>query len=88
MSDVVRLKPGALEWREVEGELIALDVQSSTYFAVNRTAASIWPALVEGSTRTDLIESLTGRFGIEHDVAARDLDAFLEQMSERSLLED
>ena len=88
MSDVVRLKAGALEWREVEGELIALDVQSSDYFAVNRTAASIWPALVEGSTRTDLIESLMGRFGIEHDVAARDLDAFLEQMSERSLLED
>ncbi len=88
MTDVVRLKPGAVEWREVEGELIALDTQSSTYFAVNRTAATIWPALVEGSTRTDLIERLTNKFGIEHDVAARDVDAFLEQMAERSLLED
>ena len=87
MSHVVRLKPGAVEWREVDGELIALDTQSSTYFAVNRTGASIWPALVEGAARADLIGALTERFGIDHDTAARDLDAFLGQVAERGLLE-
>lgn len=87
MSDVVRLRPGAVEWREVEGELIALDVQASAYFAVNRTGASIWPALVDGATRDELIATLTERFGIDHDTAARDLDAFLGQVAERGLLE-
>lgn len=87
MSERVRLRPGAVEWREVDGELIALDLGSSTYFAVNSTAASIWPALVEGATREDLIAQLTAKFGIDDATAARDLDAFLGQIAERGLLE-
>jgi len=87
MSDVVRLRPGAVEWREAEGELIALDLESSTYFAINRTGAAIWPSLVDGASRDDLVAQLTDKFDIDSETAARDVDAFLGQIAERGLLE-
>ena len=34
-----------LDWREVEGELVALDLRESRYLAVNRTGQVLWAAL-------------------------------------------
>ena len=87
MSTLVRLRPGAVEWREVDGELIVLDMRASTYFAVNRTGAAIWPDLVAGASRAELESRLMDSFGVDQEIAARDVDAFLGQIGERGLLE-
>jgi hypothetical protein len=86
-SNEVRLRSDALEWREVEGEIVALDLQGSSYFAVNRAGAALWEALAGGTTREDLVSKLVTEFGIDRDGAARDVDAFLAALAERELLE-
>jgi hypothetical protein len=83
----IKLKTDAIEWREVEGEIVALDLDSSEYLAVNRTGAVIWPLLVDGSTRKDLATHLAGRYGIDQAAAERDVDQFLNTLSERGLLD-
>jgi hypothetical protein len=88
MSKTLRLRPDALDWREVEGEIVALDVRASTYLAVNATGASIWPALLEGATRDELVNRLQGRFEIDQSRAEADVDAFLATLRQRDLLED
>jgi hypothetical protein len=88
MSDKVRLRSGALEWREVEGEIVALDLRSSMYLGVNRTGALLWPTLAEGATREVLLERLTNAHEIDAATAARDLEEFLEALRRRDLLED
>jgi hypothetical protein len=84
----VRLNPDTLEWRQVEGEIVALDLGAHEYVSVNRTGTAIWPSLAEGATRDELAGVLAERFGIGVEDAARDVDAFLAQLSERGLLED
>jgi hypothetical protein len=80
------LRDGALDWREVEGELVALDLRESRYLAVNRTGKVLWAALAEGATREDLAERLDETFGIERSRAERDVDAFIADLDSRGLL--
>ncbi len=87
MSEALRIRPDALEWREAEGEIVALDLRTSTYVAINRTGASLWPALIEGASREELVSTLEQRFGLDRARAEGDLDAFLELLRDRDLLE-
>jgi len=86
MGDV-RLRAGAVEWRQVEGEIVALDLDSSEYLAINRSGTAIWPLLADGATREDLAIHLAQEYGIERSAAEHDVGAFLDVLSERGLLE-
>jgi hypothetical protein len=86
-SAALRLRRGALEWREVEGAVIAVDVRSSEYLAINDTGAVLWRALQRGATTGELIERLVARFDVAPEAAARDVEQFLAGLDERGLLE-
>ena len=51
MTEPLRVRADALEWREVDGEIVALDLRRSVYLAINPSGALLWPALVEGASR-------------------------------------
>ena len=87
MAEPVRIRPGAVEWREVEGEIVALDLRTKEYLAVNRTGAMLWPSLVAGSTVPELLAQLATSFSVSPDEAAADLDGFLAELEEQDLLE-
>jgi len=82
----LRLREDSIEWREVDGEGIALDEKASLYLAGNPTATLLWRALSAGATRGDLVSILTETFGIDADRASGDVDAFLEDLRARDLL--
>jgi len=87
MTDTFRLRDGSVEWRMVDDELVALDTQGSMYLAGNRSAAALWPKLVEGASREQLVAALLERFDVDMDQASGDVDAFLANLRERGLLE-
>ena len=86
MSEV-KLRNDAVEWREVEGQVVVLDVEAAEYFAVNRTGAAIWPLLAEGATREELAERLVAAYGLDQPSAARDVEEFVSELAGRGLLE-
>jgi hypothetical protein len=83
----IRLKPSELEWREVDGEVIVLEAERSLYMAANPAAALLWQLLADGATRERLCAALVGAYGIDEGLAARDVDAFLEQARELRVLD-
>jgi hypothetical protein len=87
MTDLIKLRPDGIEWREIDGEIVALDVAASRYLAGNRTAAALWPKLVEGASRDEFVRELTARFDVDAETAGRDLDSFLRGLDARGLLE-
>jgi hypothetical protein len=87
LASAFRIRHGVLEWREVEGEVVALDLRRKTYLAINRTGAVLWPALMTGATREELLARLTADFSVSLDEAASDLDAFLAELARQDLLE-
>ncbi|HKP89220.1 MAG TPA: PqqD family protein [Thermoleophilaceae bacterium] len=83
---ILRLRPEAVHFREVEGHIVAVDVAGGEYFAVNPSGAALWPALAEGTTLEDLGERLVARFHIAKEQARADAAAFVAVLDERGLL--
>jgi len=86
ISQKLKLRSEAVDWRQVDDEIVVLIKDSSTYVAVNSAGAVIWPALAEGATRDDLVALLQERFGIDAGRAATDADAFVAALAEQNLL--
>jgi coenzyme PQQ synthesis protein D (PqqD) len=80
------LRNESLDWRLVDGEIVALDLSNNTYFATNASGALIWSRLHDGATRMELVELLCMRYGLTTDDAERAVDAFTEQLAEKGLL--
>jgi hypothetical protein len=84
---VLRLRQSGVEWKEIEGEIVALEGETSTYLSANASGALIWRSLATGATREQLADQLVDRYGITSEVARADVDRFLAELSERGLLE-
>ena len=87
VADHLRLRLDDLEWREVDGRIVALDVRASEYLSINRTGTAVWLALAGGAQRDDLIATLMNAFAIDEATAGRDLDACLASRRERELVD-
>lgn len=85
-SAELALRPGAVTWREVDGEAILLDLGSSEYLGVNASGTVLWQMLDAGTTERELVAALQERFGVPADAARTDVDAFLTAARERNLL--
>lgn len=83
----LRLQGSRVDWREVEGELIALARAESVYLAGNASAAILWRALADGTTETNLEALLVSTYGISSEAARADVAAFLADLGARGLLE-
>jgi len=84
--DEIGIDKSLVEWREVEGEIVALDLKRSDYFTLNRTGALLWSKLKDGTTRGELAQLLSSDFEISAEQASADVDEFLLTLKERGLL--
>jgi len=82
----LELSRDAVEWRRIEGEVVAIDLERSVYLAVNGSGALLWELLAKGTTRATLVDRLVEIFGIEEHRAEEDVDRFLTELERRRLL--
>jgi Coenzyme PQQ synthesis protein D (PqqD) len=88
MSGQLRLRDTDLAWRNVDDEMIAIDVRESTYLTANDSGSLLWSALAAGTTRGELASRLVDAYGIDAEKAAADVDSFLNDLRERDLLDE
>jgi hypothetical protein len=89
MTDpVLTLRESELPWRQVEGDVVALDLAASRYLGVNATGALLWERLAAGTTEADLVAALAAAHPQAQDRAAADVAAFLGELRRRGLLAD
>lgn len=84
---VVKLRTQEVSWREIDGEMVILDLRTSTYLSANRVGTTLLNLLTEERTTDDLAAALMGEFGIDHPTAMTDTRAFLDDLASRGLLE-
>jgi len=85
-TSLLRLDLEAVSWTEVDGEILALERESSTYISTNRTGTVIWKSLIHGASREQLTAVVMHAFGIDRQTAATDTDAFIDALAGRGLL--
>ena len=84
---VLKLRDGAVAWRQVEDEMVLLDLERSVYLATNTAATLLWHRLEEGATESQLVDALVDAYEIPRERAATDADAFLADCRRRNLLD-
>lgn len=87
MTETIRIREAAIEWRAIDGEIVALDRAAGEYIAVTESGAALWPLLLAGTSRSALAEALTARYGLALATATQDVDRFVDSLAARGLLE-
>jgi hypothetical protein len=83
---LLKLRDGDMHWREIDGEIIALETRGSRYVAANGAGAVLWRALAGGATRDGLADELVRVYGIDRERALADVARFVDALSEEGLL--
>lgn len=83
----LKLRSEDLDWREIEGEVIALEGRSALYMSVNPAGALLWQALAGGASESDLAALLAETYEIDGESAAADARRFVAQLEEQGLIE-
>lgn len=88
-ADSVRHQLRAVDvaWREVDGELLVLDLRTSGYLSINATGKELWSRLLDGATQDELATALVETHGIDEQQAHRDVGAFIDLLHDRQLLD-
>jgi hypothetical protein len=71
---------------EVDGELVALDVQQGSCFGFNRTATRIWQMLEQPMSLADICARLTQEFDIDPDTCRGQVETLVADMAESGLV--
>ena len=83
----LRLQKQQLEWREVDGEVIALERKQSAYLAANQSGTLLWRALADGTSEVEMVRLLMSQYDIDADTARADVDGFVSNLDHLGLLE-
>ncbi len=82
----MQIRTDNVVWQELDGELVLMDLDRSVYLATNATGAMLAKLLTEDRSPEELAAHLVDQFGIDHDRALSDVDAFVAQLQEKKLL--
>ena len=82
------MRDAELHWREIDGEIVALELRSERYLHANAAAAALWPLLVAGTSLQELAAALVERFGVDPNAAAADAASFVAWLREERLVVD
>lgn len=83
----MRLRRSELSWREIDGEMVVLDLASSRYLTTNRTGSFLMRLLTEERTADELTDSLMAEFGISREQAGGDVGQFVQMLADKGLLD-
>jgi hypothetical protein len=83
----MKLRVDDITWREIDGDLVILDLRTSTYLTANSSATVLMRQLTEEQTPAQLVQALVDAFEIPEQRAQQDVQAFVDELGERGLLE-
>lgn len=73
-------------WNTLDSETVLLNVESSKYYTLNRSATVIWELLGENLTLSEILDKLCENFDTSSDVAKPDVLSLALQLRSENLV--
>ncbi len=83
----MKLRGSEVSLREIDGEMVLLDLRTSKYLTANRVGTILLRLLAKDRTVDDLADALVDEFQVPRETALADVNAFVGELSTRGLLE-
>lgn len=81
------MKPHAdISWRDINGELVALNVKSGEYFIFNEIGRMVWLAIAGGQDSSETVKKVIDEYEVNEQDASRDVEVFVKALEERSIV--
>ena len=71
---------------DLDGEMCLFDPSKAVYLNLNGSGSVIWNLLEEPRDREDLMVVLLERYEVEEATCRREIEAFLQEITERGLV--
>ena len=76
-----------LAWQELDGEIVVLDLRSSTYFVINGSGTRLWERLAAEASTDDLADELATAYDLPAATAREHAADFVSDLRHKGLLE-
>jgi len=86
-NDSILVQGRQLTAADVDGRVVVLSLQASSYFDFNRVATEIWCMLAEPHRVGEIFHSLSQRHDVDAETLARDVTPFLETLVTHRLVQ-
>ena len=86
LTSCLRVRDGVLS-RDLQGELVILDLNTGLYFGLDPVGTKIWHLLQEHQSLRKVLDSMVDEYEVTEAVCAHDLLGFVAKMLERGLVE-
>lgn len=70
----------------IDGELVAIQLETGCYYHANATGGAIWSCLEQGMTVDEMQDFAQNRYSIEEGIAKKDVDLFITQLLDQQLI--
>ena len=71
---------------EIDGEIVALDIEEGTCFGLDEAGASIWRIAEQPVSVAEIIDGLTQEYEVDRQDCLRDILPFVDEMISVGLL--
>lgn len=73
--------------RQLDDEIVILDLASESYFGLDEVGTAIWNEMTSAESIEHAYQALLAQYDVEPDVLREDMQALLQQLIEKQLLE-
>jgi hypothetical protein len=77
-------------WRDVDGEIVLLNVATGQYFGLDAVGSRVWLLLQQdgdaGATLAQLADRVVAEFDVDHATAVSDLTHLFQQLADQQLV--
>jgi hypothetical protein len=85
VCSVVSRKAGVIE-AEIEGEVVALNIETGTCYGLNQAGSRIWHMLATSARISDICEALLAEYSVGSDDCERQVLDLLEDLYSEGLI--
>lgn len=79
--------PAHVVARQVEGDMVLLDLESGIYFALDPVGARIWELIADGTALGAVRDTMLEEFNVEADTLEGDIQALVSDLETRKLID-
>jgi trimethylamine:corrinoid methyltransferase-like protein len=85
-EDLLIRANGDVVFCELSGELALLDLQSNTYYGLNKVGARIWEMIQEPRSVSQLCEAVVEHYDVDPVRCRADVEALVRQLADARLV--
>jgi hypothetical protein len=74
-------------WRDLDGEIVILNLTSGVYFSVDGVGTRIWTLMAEQVATEEIVRKLISEFEVEEAQLRSDMESLVKDLAGQGLIE-